>query len=176
MNRTVICPVVLALRFSTIAGLRVAGLEIYPGEISGPNIPAQSPVCGKGRGYLPGTGHADPIEPHRGKGPGSGASDRFLRLGVGYFGQITPIRLGRRARDVVCGRSDCSRPYRTNASELTITRLGVSGFKTARGAYGRLRNPYAAEAIPAINRARLKSTTTYVQACHLCAHLTFAFP
>ena len=40
----------------------------------------------------------------------------------------------------MCGRSDCSRPYRTNTSELTITRLGVSGFKTARGAYIRLRN------------------------------------
>jgi hypothetical protein len=34
----------------------------------------------------------------------------------------TPICPGRRARDVMCGRSDCSRPYRTNASKWTAPR------------------------------------------------------
>jgi hypothetical protein len=89
MNRTVICPVVLALRFSTIAGLRLAGLEIYPGEISGPNIPAQSPVCGKGRGYLPGAGHADPDR----ASPGLKGRKRCVRSisaigGVAFFRHV----------------------------------------------------------------------------------------
>jgi hypothetical protein len=37
----------------------------------------------------------------------------------------TPIRPGRRARDVMCGRSDWPRPYQTSAFELTAPQMAI---------------------------------------------------
>jgi hypothetical protein len=52
--------------------------------------PGPESLSGKGRGYVSGRGTRTRSSLNRAKGRGSGASDRFLRLGVGYFGRIRP--------------------------------------------------------------------------------------
>ena len=67
-------------------------------RISQPNIPARSPTQGK-TGVCFGPGRTDPIEPHRTKGRGSGASNRSVDLGGGCFSGIQTIRAATAAID-----------------------------------------------------------------------------
>jgi hypothetical protein len=139
--------------------------ERSPRRTSRPGVP-----CKEKPGVCFGPGHADPIEPHRTKGRGSGASDRFLRLGVGYFGRIRPLqppslvsptpkppslRSGTRRASIdaasdIIRLSVLNRTLRGsgNGKPLTIDQMDSIGWKTIGAAVSR---PPSCRARPALS-------------------------